>query len=99
MIRSDRERAVVMHLHEREAMFDQNCFRLSNDIADPADFSCFDMKGPSTLSYGGGWESEDDDGISKKVYTIEKDVGSVKLQGIWREGFKGPEYESSVIYH
>jgi len=64
IIRSNREKAVAKHLHERDIMFDQNCSRLSKDIEGLGDLSGFNIKGSSALSYGGGlWESEGGDDI------------------------------------
>jgi len=44
-MRSNRERAVAKHLHERETMFDQNCSPLSKDVEGLGGFLGFDIKG------------------------------------------------------
>jgi len=68
--RSNRAKAVVKHLHEREIMFDQNCSQLSNDIGGLGDFSGFNINGSPARSYGGGWwvSGRDDDILKRKAY-------------------------------
>ena len=89
MTRSNRAKAVVKHLHEREIMFDQNCSQQSNDIGgvgDLGDFSGFDINGSPAPSYGGGWVSgRDDDILKRKAYTTEEAAESVRVPRVRKE--------------
>jgi len=82
IIRSDRERVVARHLHEREVMFRRNCFQLSKDFGGLADPSSPDIKGSSEWASGGLlWESEGgDDILKRRAYTIEEAVEFVGVQ-------------------
>jgi len=75
IIRSDRERAVAKHLHEREIMFCQNCFRLPKVAKSLGEIS---------ISYSVGlWGLEcGDDILKREAYTIGGTIGFVRVQAI-----------------
>ena len=87
--RSNRAKAVVKHLHEREIMFDQNCSQQSKDIGGLGglgDFSSFDINGSPAPSYGGRWATgRDDDILKRKAYTTEEAAESTRVPRIRKE--------------
>ena len=86
IIRSDRERAFVKHLVEREIRLRLSCSRLLNGIGGLGDISGFDINGSSARPWGGGlWEFGRDDGIiGRRSYAIGETVESESQESRWR---------------
>jgi len=78
IIRSDRERAFVKHLVEREIRLRLSCSRLLNSIGGLGDISGVDINGSSARPWGGGLlEFGRDDGIiGRGSYAIGEIVES-----------------------